>query len=286
MVIEDRPEGRTLVVTGDWTAGAERVVTGGEVDGLWLNYARGFSEPTLDFLDAWPLRRLLVLDRSLEDLSPVARLADTLESLSVQAAPGATVDLGELPHLTHLDGYWDIFSETIDAAVGLRELHAFEFDRDDLTALRGNAALKTVVVKLAPRLESLAGIDGLPSLRKLAVFGARRLADITDVSPLAASIREFELEACPRVDSLDAVTPLAVLTWLGVSDCQEIDSLRPLAGLNDLEVLYAFGTTRVVDNDLSPLTRLPRLREIRMKDRREYKPRLFEVQARLDQTGP
>ncbi len=121
-------------------------------------------------------------------------------------------------------------------------------------------------------------------LRTLSVLGARRLSDIADIEALAPSIRRFELEACPRVDSLEAVATLERLIWLGVSDCKEIDSLRPLTGLIALEVLYAFGTTRILDNDLSPLTRLPRLRQIRMKDRREYKPRLFEIPDRLPES--
>jgi hypothetical protein len=40
-VIEDRPEGRTLVVTGDWSDRAAGVLVSGQADGLVLNYARG-----------------------------------------------------------------------------------------------------------------------------------------------------------------------------------------------------------------------------------------------------
>jgi internalin A len=78
------------------------------------------------------------------------------------------------------------------------------------------------------------------------------------------------------------MAPLVGLSFLGASDCREIDSLGPLISLENLEVLYAFGTTRIVDNDLSPLLALPRLREVRLKDRREYKPRKFEIDAHLE----
>jgi len=62
-VIEDRPEGRTLVLTGPWTAEAETAMERVDVDGVWLNYARGFSEPDLSFVGEWPIKRLLVIDR-------------------------------------------------------------------------------------------------------------------------------------------------------------------------------------------------------------------------------
>jgi len=50
-VLEDAPEGRSLVVTGPWSDNAARALARGEADGLVLNYARGFYESTLDLLD-------------------------------------------------------------------------------------------------------------------------------------------------------------------------------------------------------------------------------------------
>lgn len=40
-VLEDDPEGRALVVTGDWTDRAAAALSDGVADGLVLNYARG-----------------------------------------------------------------------------------------------------------------------------------------------------------------------------------------------------------------------------------------------------
>jgi hypothetical protein len=41
-VLEQGPEGTTLVVTGDWSDEQASILSSGEVDGLVLNYARGF----------------------------------------------------------------------------------------------------------------------------------------------------------------------------------------------------------------------------------------------------
>jgi hypothetical protein len=51
--------------------------------------------------------------------------------------------------------------------------------------------------------------------------------------------------------------------------------------LSLLECLYAWGSTRIEDGDLSPLLRLSHLSEIRMRDRREYRPRLAQVKEQL-----
>lgn len=120
-VIEETAEGRNLVVTGDWSAAAVMALLGGSADGLTLNYARGYRERSLDFLqEGWPVRRLHILARTIKDLTPVYRLARTLESLIVDTSPGAALDLWELPHLTRLAADWEQVRETIGSAKGLR----------------------------------------------------------------------------------------------------------------------------------------------------------------------
>ena len=79
-------------------------------------------------------------------------------------------------------------------------------------------------------------------------------------------------EECPQIDAIDEVERLIGLRFLGVSECGAIASLSPVRGLTQLETFYAWGSTRILDGDLSPLTQLPRLQEIRMRNRRGYKP--------------
>lgn len=90
-VIEETAEGRNLVVTGDWSAAAASALLRGSADGLTLNYARGYRERSLDFLQGWPVRRLTILARTIKDLRPVYRLASTLEALSVETSPAASL---------------------------------------------------------------------------------------------------------------------------------------------------------------------------------------------------
>ena len=54
--VEATPDGyRALVVTDAWSREAEELVQSGAVDGLVLNYARGFCENSLEFIrEGWP----------------------------------------------------------------------------------------------------------------------------------------------------------------------------------------------------------------------------------------
>lgn len=278
-VVEDTAEGRSLVVTGPWSEGAERAMKRGEADGLILNYARGFSGGSLDFLDdGWPLRRLSLLDRSIVDLDPIGRLA-TLERLSVQAAPGAMLDLGPLSCLRSVSGEWALIGRTLSAAAELERVSTWVFGDVDLHAFRDHVALKTLTIKDAPYLESTAGLGDLPDLAALTIVGACRLHEIDEIGELSESLRELKFEECPRIEAIDVVESLVGLRFLGISESGDIASLTPIGSLAQLQTFYAWGSTRILDGDLSPLAQLPRLKEIRMRNRRGYMPPVSELAA-------
>jgi hypothetical protein len=277
--IEDSPEGRTLVVTGPWSKGAERVLARGEADGLILNRARGFCEGSLDLLSGeWPLRRLSVLDRSLADLGPIGRL-HRLEVLSIQAVRDSVLDLGSLPALRSVNGEWSQIARTLVAAEQLENLHTWMFGEVDLHAFRDHWALRTLTVKDAPYLESLAGLGELPSLASLTIVDAPRLHKIEAVGGLSASLRELTFEKCGQIEAIDVVEGLVHLRLFGVSESGDIASLSPVESLSELETFYAWGSTRILDSDLSPLTRLHGLNEVRMRNRRGYQPPVGDLAA-------
>jgi len=281
-VVEDSPEGRSLVVTGPWSDLTADALRRGDADGLVLNYARGFSEGGLGFLDDWGVRRLKVLDRGIVDLDAIGRLGSSLEHLSVQAAPSAELDLAQLPRLRSVSGEWKLIRGTLGAVDALQTVITWRFDEPDLRAFRDHVHLRHLTVKEAPHLETLAGVGDLTELEELSVFLARRLHDIADVAGVAAPLRSFELEDCPSIDAIDDIEVLVNLSFLGLSECGPIQSFMPIGPLEQLEVLYAWGSTRVVDKGLSPLAGLPKLREIRMRDRPGYKPRVKDLVAALE----
>jgi internalin A len=166
---------------------------------------------------------------------------------------------------------------TLGAVDDLQSVITWQFDETDLHAFRDHVGLQRLTIKDAPFLVSLSGVADLPELETLGIMLARRLRDIGDVAGLELSLRRLELQDCPAISAIDDVEPLVGLRFLGVSECGDIESLAPIASLEQLETLYAWGSTRVLDHDLSPLSRLPRLREVRMRNRRGYKPRVADL---------
>lgn len=177
-----------------------------------------------------------------------------------------------------ISGEWALIGGALGALPRLEGLNAWAFGDVDLHAFRDHVFLATLTIKDAPRLQSLDGLGNLPDLAALTIVGARRLHDIDEIGELSQSLRELKLEGC-RIEAIDVVESLVGLRFLGISESGDIASLAPINSLIQLEAFYAWGTTRIVDNDLSPLARLPRLKEIRMRDRRGYKPSVRELPA-------
>jgi internalin A len=275
--------GDVVVVTGDWSRSAEEALLAPEVTGLTLNYALGFRERSLDFIREWPIQQLTILARTIDDLSPVYRLHGTLERLSVQTSPKASVDLRRLPWLTSMGADWRQIADTIEYAIGLNELYTTSYEPADLHPLQRNQALTRLRMKQHPRLASFDGIQSLPALAEVGIFGARRLDDIEALARRDApsQLVSLDLESCSGIVALDALAVHHELRNLGVGNCGPVASLQPLGGMTSLQRLWAYESTRIGDGDLTPLLGLGSLTDLRMKPRKHYRPTLDEVKSQL-----
>lgn len=270
-------EGITMVVTGKWTNNLSQLLAGGRADGLDLNYAKGFKDTDLAVLQDWPIRRFRLLARTVKDLQPISRLAASLESLSVETASSATLDLTAFPQLTRLAASWSQIRMSISEAPQLKDLFILSYGESDLTALRWNSSLNQLTLKDRPRIRSLHGVEALPSLERLGVYSA----PLNDIDPLGhgvPTLHELQVESC-RIQDLSPLASQRTLRFLNASECDELASLSPLRELTELSDLWLFGTTKIMDDDLSPLCTLPRLRELKMKSRRSYRPPVVAVKA-------
>lgn len=267
--LENSPDGINLVVTGAWTSAAEATIRDQGVDGLVLNYARGFNERTLDFLVGLPIARLEIMARTLTDLSPLYSLAPTLTHLALTTGR-APVDLGLLPRVVSLHAEWKQVRESIASLPRLREIWVQSFTEPNLQSLRGNRAIELIVMKNGAALETLDGIEEFTQLAHLAL----PRSGVVDLSPLhdLTLLSRIEFEACRGIDELEVLAALRQLKFVNFSQCGELASVEPLRDLTELETVLMWGSTRVVDGDLSALAALPRLRTLRMQERSHYTP--------------
>ena len=93
-----------------------------------------------------------------------------------------------------------------------------------------------------------------------------------------AALQVLQLQSCKKVTDIKPVGSCAALQFFDLSEGGEIPSVGPLTDLVALERLYLYESTKVTDGDLSPIARLPKLKDFRMRNRRAYKPSVKEIQ--------
>jgi internalin A len=231
----------------------------------------------LSFLGRVPRLRGLVLNAGeVRDLSPAQALSglETL-TLNTPSKPRMELDFGAFPLLERLRMYWNPGFESVFSCGRLETLWVFGPPDADLSRFGGMAGLRRLELSQGRKLVSTAGAG---ELEFLGLYQQGALAELTG---LPAGLRVLAVESCKKLDSIAAVASLRALQRLKVANCGDIASLAPLAGLVELEEFLAWESTRVVDGDLSVLLTLPRLRVLGMKARREYRPKVREIEEAL-----
>lgn len=278
-LIERDADGDTLVVTDRFTDEAARLLRSGSVSGLDLNYAKGFKDTDLEFIEAWPITRLSLLARTMRSIEPIYRLP-SLGAVKLTAGSKAVLDVRRIPSLKSLSAEWGSVRDSLSERPEIEDLYLGGYGEADLRSLRWNVALRRLRLKDRPRLQSLDGVEELSCLEQLGVWSAP-LEDIGALRALSGNrLSELQLESC-RIRDIKPLSSLSGLRFLNLSDNGDVPSIGDLGGLTGLQVLWLFGTTRVVDGDLSVLAGLP-LRELRMKSRKGYVPTVEDLHRMIE----
>jgi hypothetical protein len=229
----------------------------------------------LRFLERVPALRGLVLNAGeVRDLAPVSALRG-LETLTLNTAskPRMPLDFTTFAGLRTLRMYWNPGFESVFACRALESLFVFGPPDPDLARFGTIASLRRLELSQGRKLVSTAGVGAGVEFLGLYQQGA-----LTDLSGLPPGLRVLAIEGAKQ---LGEIVTVASLTRLKVANCGDIASLAPLRGLDQLEEFLAWESTRVLDGDLSVLLDLPKLRVLGMRDRREYRPRVPEIEEAL-----
>lgn len=229
----------------------------------------------LSFLERVPHLRGLVLNAGeARDLSPVAALRglETL-TLNVAAKPRIELDLSAFAALRTLRMYWNPGFESVFACRSLESLYVFGPPDPDLARFGQLPHLRRLELSQGRRLQTTRGVG---PVRFLGLYQQGGLSELAELPAL----EELAIEGARKLGAIDAVAGLP-LRRLTLANCGDIASLAPLAGMDTLEELFAWESTRILDGDLSVLLTLPRLRTVALRDRREYRPRVSEIEAAL-----
>jgi hypothetical protein len=255
---------------------ANELRAAGEIEGVNIH---GFVDIPLDSLAKLAPMKRIHLQRCLKvELEPLYGQSQ-LESLVITPDP-LRVDLARFASLSHLSAFWHPKSTGLEALGKLAKLSLHKTgDRfRDIASFELSQTVRDLSLTQS-RLTSLAGIERLPALEELALGHLRAPVDLSAVSR-AQKLLVLYLTNIPKPVHLEAIGNCASLKNVNVQNCGTFETLKWLKNLGALETFVFLGT-RVKDCDFHVLTSLPKLRQVGVDYRREFKPPLEELKAML-----
>lgn len=215
------------------------------------------------------------------DLGPLYSLSKKVRSLYLNGLISGPrgLRIGDLQHVRDLSVPWEYVSLDAGLPPCAERLSFLDPAPPRIDVLPASETL-TALALSRTRMADLDGVQRFPNLESLSVAFAPALSSIEALDELTA-LSELEFGTCSRINDLEVVGRALGLRRLGLMDCGPVASLAPVGQLRALEELIAFGSTKIVDGDLSPLLSLENLRVLAMAARRHYRPSLSQVKAQL-----
>ncbi len=273
--IEDGDYGPRLVLQGDWNVDCLDFMLTHGIKELNVNYARGFTGTSLDFLKQLPfLEGLLLLVYHIPNTSAVQSLHN-LRSFINGCRDKTPLDFDQFPHLEKCGINWRKGSESLFRCNTLKWLNIDKLadkTTEDFVQLTN---LNSLEITFGPQVRNLAGLESLKSLRTLGLYWLRHLTSLADISTLT-ELEVLDIQTCTKLTSLEDIAPLTGLKFLNVVSCGEISSLHPIKNLPNLQQI-GFDGTNILDGDLSVLANSASLKNYIFNYRRHYSHRRTDL---------
>ncbi|MBA3580745.1 MAG: hypothetical protein H0W42_12270 [Gemmatimonadaceae bacterium] len=260
--------GSVLVPRGPWRPEYRQLLMTKQVIGVRLSSSMGWRSSDVTFLKELPdLRVLEIYVSEVRDASVISSLPE-LRVLGLQCDLRSEVDFSALTKLEVVKAAWKPALQGLLGCTTLKQLNLMKWPGIDL----GGLSKLTRIARLqltSNTLRTLHGLTELLSLRILDLDACPKLRSLEDVAG-TPSIQQVEVTSCRSVRSIAALSALRELRVAILDDNAEIDSLRPLAPCHLLEELSFVGSTRITDGKISAIEHLPRLRSLRFSPRVHY----------------
>ena len=158
-------------------------------------------------------------------------------SFSNFSAAGSLITVAGNPSAAHIKGLAEVSN--------LKNLELSSKNLEDLSWLK-NFKLKFLDLSGCNKLSKLDGIDTQKDLDFLMFGDSRRILNLN------------ELSTCTS------------LKFLMFDECGKLDSLTPLAGLHQLNLVSFLGDTNILDGRISAIDECKNLQQVRFVDRKHY----------------
>ncbi|HKV38806.1 MAG TPA: hypothetical protein VJX67_06310 [Blastocatellia bacterium] len=278
VTLEDGTYGPRAVLNSGWSDSVIDYLTNNGVVELELNQAKGWRGGDLSFLSEFPaLKSFKIFDFNIKDITPIHFLHD-LRELGVTTYCLTEIDFSAFPRLDTCGLEWGRRkASSISDCTTLKKLMVSCYKGKDVDPFARLINLESLAILVAP-VGNLHGLNALRNLRRLRLGRLTRLTSLAGIEGLA-DMEELNVDTCRAISNIEQVASLLRLRKLFVDNCGEIDSLKPMEKLSNLEMVGFVESTNILDGDLSPLIGLRNLSRLAFQNRRHYSHRREEFRA-------
>ena len=184
------------------------------------------------------------------DLNPIQDLHN-LKIINIPFEHRATINFDNFPFLTYCQIVWSDKIQNFNQLRLLETLILTAYKKDDLVQLSQLTSLRKLSL-IKSTIKFLHGIENFEKLEFVELTLLKNLTSLEGIENLKNLIR-LDLESVSIIGEINSLSHLRNLELLAIHDCKNIQSLKPIAGLSKLQVIYLSGNTNIVDGDMTPL---------------------------------
>jgi Leucine-rich repeat (LRR) protein len=223
----------------------------------------------VSFLKEFPELLALNICTVVYSFDPINSLHN-LKELSLDLARDKTpLRFSEFSQLEECHLVWDKNVSGIFICENLKTLALFDFKEKNINKFLRLKNLEKLALVTSP-LQDLRGIGDLKKLKVLSFTYLRKLEDFTGLEELPA-LENLSITACGRIN-LGTSKELKGLKSLDLYDLPNLKSIKDLFKFPNLEAVFIWGSTSILDGDLSFFSKLKKLKKLMIVKRRHYSP--------------
>jgi Leucine-rich repeat (LRR) protein len=251
------PLGLRLDLHAEWSEEIEEAVSGLEIVELCVRF---WPKNNLGFLSRFT--KIKGLQLAVADVDPsIVSALENLEWIDLYNFSGKSIDFTKMRRLERCGLYWNSTVSSVLELTQLKEFHVDKFPKSKLHFLSSFYQLEDLAI-LGCGATTLDDLRSIKTLRILRINQFPRLQRNSFLQDLP-NLEELRVELTSGFSNLDALAELSKLQVLILASVGPIESLYPIAKLENLRVLGISGNkTFVADRDLSYVQNLAKLERL------------------------
>ncbi len=268
IIFEQCSFGMKAIIISEWNDSFLELINNNNVTELELNDGKGWRGSNLDFLVLLPnLKSLIVIDLKIESLNSIHYL-NKLEKIDIITYAKTPINFKSFPNLLECNIEWIKGSESLFELTKIRRLFINNYKGKDSSVLSRMLELEELSL-LNTSFNEIKGILFLKELKKLKLASLKKINSLEGIGKLK-KIKELEVQNCKSIFDVSPIFELINIERLLLVDLNTISSIKGIEKLVLMRYFLFYGSTDVIDGDISSLFLMKQIRKISFQNRKHY----------------